>query len=92
MQIGAAFHTDFFDCRIFEAEPLLAAFVALEDFRTEPARRPPARRAFHALALRLGTRTLRTVASIVAGAVSAAVLVALMFVFTIAHIHLANKK
>jgi hypothetical protein len=92
VQIGAAFHARFLERRIFESDPLLAAFVALEYFRTEPPRRPPARRPLHALALRLGTRTLRTVSSVVAGAVSAAVSIAFMFVLPIAHIHLTNKK
>jgi hypothetical protein len=92
VQIRAAFHADLFECRILETDPLLAALVALEHFRTEPARRPPARRAFHALALRLGSRTLLTVASVVAGAISATVLITLMFVLPISHIHLTNNK
>src|SRR5439155_11823578 len=91
VKIRAALHADFFECRLIEANALLAALVALEHFRAEAARRPPARRAFDALPLRLGTGALRARSAVRrVRTVSASVLISTMFVLAIAHIHLTK--
>ena len=63
----------------------LAALVAFEGLGAEAAGGASARRAFHALALRLVTRRLRTLSAAAAGvrAVAAAVLISTMLVFAI---------
>ena len=92
VQIGAALHADFIEGRLLEADALLAALVALEDFRTEAAGGAPSRRALNALALGLRTGTLRPLVAAAGGvrAVAASVLIALVFVLAIAHIHLTK--
>src|SRR4029077_17507101 len=93
VKIGAALDADFIERRILQADALLSALVALERLGTETASRASTRRSFDALSLRVRPRTLRP-RLLTTGrvrTVSATVLIAAMFVLTIAHIHTARK-
>src|SRR5438094_983080 len=94
MEIGAALHAGFIERRRVESHALLTAAVALEHFRTETAGGATSWRAFDALPLRLGTRSLRAriAATRTVRTVPASVLISLMFVFAIAHIHLTKTR
>src|ERR1051326_6096677 len=82
---GGALEAGLVERHLAERMPLLAAAIALECFRSEAARRPPARRAFEALLRAVRPRALRALLFLSAGVrVSASVLISLMSVFTIA--------
>jgi hypothetical protein len=95
MDVGAALHADLVERRTIEADALLAAAIALEHLGAEPAGRPPARGALDALRTWIGPGPLGAAVSTARRvvAVTAAVLIAAVFVFAIvAHLtHLANK-
>src|SRR5262249_28334521 len=90
VELRAALHAQLVERRLLEADALLAAFVALEDFRSEAAGGSPARRALDPLALRLRPRPLRACPAVGVRAVAASILISTMFVLTIAHFHLTN--
>src|ERR1044071_626553 len=85
VEIGGALEAGLVERHLAERMPLLAAAIALECFRSEAARRPPARRAFESLLRAVRPRALRALLLLSAGVrVSASVLISLMPVFTIA--------
>src|SRR6266498_3069803 len=91
VEVGAAVHAGLVGGGVLQSDPLRAALVALEDLRAEAAGGAPARRSLEALRTLLGPRRLRPLLLVAARVrVSAAVLIALMSVFAIAHIHLMN--